>query len=232
MASERYGSARFAREKQIPRYARNENQKGKCNSACCSAMIFLFLLVGCHSKSDDSRTLNFLIESSPNNLDLRQGTDAQSERVGELIFDPLVQKDEHFNLQPWLATSWERPDALTWVFHLRGGVRFHDGKPLTADDVAWSIRSMTDGTLVTAKGGAFADVTAVAVRDPLTLTVTTSKPDPSLLFNLSDGLFGVVERGAGRDEGMHPVGTGPFKFVDQVQDKEVVVERNPGFNVL
>jgi peptide/nickel transport system substrate-binding protein len=192
-------------------------------------MIFLFLLVGCHSKSDDSRTLNFLIESSPNNLDLRQGTDAQSERVGELIFDPLVQKDEHFNLQPWLATSWERPDALTWVFHLRGGVRFHDGKPLTADDVAWSIRSMTDGTLVTAKGGAFADVTAVAVRDPLTLTVTTSKPDPSLLFNLSDGLFGVVERGAGRDEGMHPVGTGPFKFVDQVQDKEVVVERNPGY---
>ena len=108
-------------------------------------------------------------------------------------------------------------------------MRFHDGKPLTADDVAWSIRSMNDGTLVTAKGGAFADVTAVTVRDPLTLTVTTSKPDPSLLFNLSDGLFGVVERGAGRDEGLHPVGTGPFKFVDQVQDKEVIVERNPDY---
>ncbi len=74
--------------------------------------------------------MNFLIESSPNNLDLRQGTDAQSERIGELIYDPLVRKDDHFNLQPWLATSWERPDALTWVFHLRSGVRFHDGKPL------------------------------------------------------------------------------------------------------
>jgi peptide/nickel transport system substrate-binding protein len=186
-------------------------------------------LVSCHSSTTDSHTLNFLIESSPNNLDLRQGTDAQSERVGELIFDPLVEKDEHFNLQPWLATSWEQPDALTWVFHLRSGVRFHDGKPLTADDVAWSIRSMNDGTLVTAKGGAFAAVTAVTVHDPLTLTVTTNKPDPSLLFNLSDGLFGVVERGAGRDEGLHPVGTGPFKFVDQVQDKEVVVERNADY---
>jgi peptide/nickel transport system substrate-binding protein len=173
--------------------------------------------------------LNFLIESSPNNLDLRQGTDAQSERVGELIYDPLVRKDEHFNLQPWLATSWERPDALTWVFHLRGGVRFHDGKSLTAYDVAWSIQSMTNGALMTAKGGAFADVIEVSMRGPLTLVVKTSKPDASLLFNLSDGLFGVVENGAGRDEGLHPVGTGPFRFVDQVQDKEVVVERNADY---
>ena len=46
-----------------------------------------------------------IIESSPNNLDLRQGTDAQSERVGGVIFDALVKKDEHYNLQPWLATQ-------------------------------------------------------------------------------------------------------------------------------
>jgi peptide/nickel transport system substrate-binding protein len=56
--------------------------------------------------------------------------------------------------------------------------------------------------------------------------VKTSKPDASLLFNLSDGLFGVVEKNAARDEGLHPVGTGPFRFVSQVQDKEVVLERN------
>ncbi len=177
----------------------------------------------------DATTLNFLIASSPNNLDLRQGTDAQSERVGELIYDPLVRKDEHFNLQPWLATSWERPDALTWVFHLRDGVRFHDGKTMTAEDVAWSIQSMTNGSLVTVKGEAFADVVEVSVRGPLTVVVKTSKPIASLLFNLSDGLFGVVEKGAGGDEGLHPVGTGPFRFVDQVQDKEVVVERNADY---
>ena len=187
------------------------------------------MLAGCRPAVDDSQTLRFLIESSPNNLDLRQGTDSQSERVGGLIYDPLVRKDDHYNLQPWLATSWERPDALTWVFHLRGGVRFHDGKAMTADDVAWSLQSMTNGAVLTAKGGAFADVVGVRVRDPLTLVVTTSRPDESLLFNLSDGLFGVVERGAGRDEGLHPVGTGPFRFVSQVQDKEVVVERNGNY---
>jgi peptide/nickel transport system substrate-binding protein len=179
--------------------------------------------------TEDAETLKFLIESSPNNLDLRQGTDAQSERVGGLIYDALVKKDAHFVLQPWLATSWERPDPATWVFHIREGVRFHDGKPLTAEDVAWSIKSMIDGTLITAKGGNLAGIVSVVASGPLTVTVKTKAPDDSLLFNLSDGLFGVVEDGAGRNEGMHPVGTGPFKFVSQMQDRDVVLERNPDY---
>jgi peptide/nickel transport system substrate-binding protein len=189
----------------------------------------LISVVACSSAVKDVGTLHFLIESSPNNLDLRQGTDAQSERIGELIYDPLVRKDEHFELRPWLASSWERPDALTWVFHLRDEVRFHDGHPLTSADVAYTVRSMTDGTLVTAKGGAFKGVAAIETPDALTVVLRTKVPDASLLFNLSDGLFGVVERGAGADEGLHPVGSGPFRFVSQVQDKEVVVERNAGY---
>jgi peptide/nickel transport system substrate-binding protein len=169
------------------------------------------------------------IESSPNNLDLRQGTDAQSERIGSLLFDALVRKDEHYNLQPWLATRWEQPNPLTWVFHLRAGVHFQDGRPLGAEDVAWTIRSMTDGSIVTAKGGAFASVDAVEVRDPLTVVVHLKYPDAGLLFNMSDGLFGVVPRGAGRDFGLHPIGSGPFRFVSAVDDKEVIVERNPDY---
>jgi len=189
----------------------------------------LLPLVACGPRQRDPQTLRFLIESSPNNLDLRQGTDAQSERVGGLIYDALVKKDAHFVLQPWLATSWDRPDPLTWIFHIRSGVHFHDGKVLTAQDVAWSIHSMIDGTLITAKGGNLSDITSVEASAPLTVMVRTKQPDASLLFNLSDGLFGVVEKGAGSNEGLHPVGTGPFKFVSQMQDKEVVVERNPGY---
>src|SRR5271170_4311254 len=162
-------------------------------TAFCAAVCLGFCLsaVGCRGRVDDSRTVVVLIESSPNNLDLRQGTDAQSERVGGLVFDALVKKDEHFNLQPWLATSWERPDALTWVFHLRDGVRFQDGRALGAEDVAWTIRSMIDGTLITAKGGAFATVDKVEVVDRLTVRVRLKRPDAGLLFNMSDGLFGV-----------------------------------------
>jgi peptide/nickel transport system substrate-binding protein len=167
-----------------------------------------------------------IIESSPNNLDLRVGTDAQSERVGGQIFDALVKKDEHYELQPWLATSWEHPDALTWVFHLRDGVRFHDGRPLEAEDVAYTIESLIDGSLITAKGGNFAAVDRAEAQDRLTVVVKMKRPDAGLLFNMSDGLFGVVPRGSGKDFGLHPVGSGPFKFVSAVQDKEVIVESN------
>ncbi len=169
------------------------------------------------------------IESSPNNLDLRIGTDAQSERLGGLIFDALVRKDEHFELRPWLATSWEQPDARTWVFHLRDGVRFQNGRPLEAEDVAWTVRSMVDGTLVTAKGGAFRDVERVETPDRLTVVFRLRRPDAGLLFNMSDELFGVGPRGSGRDFGLHPVGSGPFRFLSAQQDKEVVLERNAAY---
>jgi peptide/nickel transport system substrate-binding protein len=193
-----------------------------------SLMLFVFLS-GCHRSAHDPQTVVMIIESSPNNLDLRQGTDAQSERVGGVIFDALVKKDEHYNLQPWLATSWDQPDPLTLIVHLHGGVRFHDGRPLEAEDVAWTIRSMIDGTLITAKAGAFASVARVEVRDRLTLLLRLKHPDAGLLFNMSDGLFGVVPRGSGRDFGLHPIGSGPFRFVSEVQDKEVIVARNPNY---
>ena len=191
--------------------------------------LVLALLVGtggCRQRAPEPGAAVMLIESSPNNLDVRVGTDAQSERVGGLLFDGLVRKDEHFELRPWLAERWEQPDPQTWVFHLRDGVRFVDGRPLEAEDVAWTIRSMGDGTLVTAKGGAFAAVERVEVPERLTVVVRLKRPDAGLLFNMSDGLFGVVPRGSGGDFGLHPVGSGPFRFLSAVQDKEVLVERN------
>src|SRR6266702_526785 len=210
---------------------RTGNGKGEMRGFFAALRMTTFIAVvgmlGCRGRAEAPGAVVMIIESSPNNLDLRQGTDAQSERVGALVFDALVKKDEHFNLVPWLATRWEQPDNLTWVVHLRDVVRFQDGRALGAEDVAYTIRSMIDGAvggLITAKAGAFAAVDKVEVLDRLTVRVRLKRPDAGLLFNMSDGLFGVVPRGAGRDFGLHPVGSGAFRFVSAVQDKEVVLE--------
>jgi peptide/nickel transport system substrate-binding protein len=95
--------------------------------------------------------------------------------------------------------------------------------------VAYTIESLIDGAvgnLITAKSGNFAAVDRAEARDRLTVVVKMKRPDAGLLFNMSDGLFGVVPRGSGKDFGLHPVGSGPFTFVSAVQDKEVIVERN------
>src|SRR6202453_3175792 len=214
-------------------YKMRKSRPGCVSAARSWILVALALLTlgqtGCRGRVQDPSTVTMIIESSPNNLDLRQGTDAQSERLGGLIFDALVTKDEHYELRPWLATSWEQPDARTWVFHLRDGVRFHDGRPLEAEDVAYTIESLIDGSLVTAKGGSFANVERAEAKDRLTVVVHMKRPDAGLLFNVSDGLFGVVPRGSGKDFGLHPVGSGPFKFVSAVQDKEVIVERNDDY---
>src|SRR5271165_3206873 len=96
------------------------------------AMFALLALVGCRSQPRDPRTVVFLIESSPANLDPRIGTDAQSQRIDALLFDGLVARDASFQFTPALAERWEQPNPLTLVFHLRADVRFHNGKTLTA----------------------------------------------------------------------------------------------------
>jgi len=182
---------------------------------------------GCATQSAHPYRVTVDIESSPTNLDPRIGTDGLSERIDELIFDSLVRKDAQFNLRPDLATSWETPNPLTYIFHLRGGVRFHNGQPLTARDVKWTLDSMLDHSLVTAKYQALRNIASVDAPDASTVIIHMRQPDAFLLWNLSDGAIGIVPYGSGTNLQQHPIGTGPFRFISQEVDKDVVLERNP-----
>ncbi len=192
-----------------------------------AASFLVCSLASCKQKATDPNSVTVLIESSPANLDPRIGTDAQSERIDELIFDSLLKKDAQFNLQPDLATSWESPDQLTYIFHLRSGIAFHNGQPFTSRDVKWTLDSVLNHSLLTAKYQAFRNVAEIEAPDAQTVVIHMRQPDASLLWSLSDGALGIVPYGSGRDFQQHPIGTGPFRFVQQEVDKEVILERNP-----
>src|SRR6185312_5277098 len=105
-------------------------------------LLVLTLVLASCSRKPDSNTLVMIIESSPTNLDPRVGLDAQSERIDDLIFDDLLTRGNNLDVAPGLAERWDIPDPVTYIFHLHHGVRFHDGRPLTARDVKWTFDSL------------------------------------------------------------------------------------------
>ena len=124
------------------------------------------------------------------------------------IYEPLVTLDRSMRPAPALAVSWETPDLLTWVFRLRPGVRFHDGSPLTAEDVAASLqRLLTDERLE--MRSYLSGVAEVTARGPDTVVVRTLRPNAQLASRLHFVL--IVPRGSTAESlARRANGTGPY----------------------
>jgi peptide/nickel transport system substrate-binding protein len=158
------------------------------------------------------------LPSSPLHLDPRVATDAAASTVEGLLYDGLLDNDPRGDLVPDLAAAWETLDGgRRYRFHLRPGVRFHDGRPLTATDVVWTYRSIVDGTVATPKRAAFDPLRRVVAVDPRTVDFHLAEPFASFPIELT---LGIVPAGALPEElAVRPVGTGPFRFAARRPDR-------------
>lgn len=206
---------------------RRRNLASRRTFLICSLAIS-FSLFSCSSRPDPN-TFVMLIESSPTNLDPRVGIDGQSERIDSLIYDYLLSRGDDLNVTPGLAERWEIPDPVTYIFHLHRGVHFHDGRALTSRDVKWTFDSLITGNIRSPRAGAYKSVDHIDAPDDYTVVFHLKEPDTPLLWNLSEGAVGIVPYGSGSEVTLHPIGSGPFKFVSAETDKEVILERNDNY---
>jgi peptide/nickel transport system substrate-binding protein len=177
-------------------------------------------------------TLVRALTTFPNSLDLPQTAERNASTTAWHMYDTLVWVNEEGVLGPQLAEKWEvSDDGTEYTFYLRQDVTFHNGEPFNADAVVFSWERAKDGGFEYSNLWQLA--TSVVKIDDYTVKVTTDGPDALFLTTVADnwamippGYFQEVGQ-AGFDE--HPMGTGPFVFVEWVKGERVILEANPNY---
>lgn len=167
------------------------------------------------------------INVSPTTLDPRLATDAISGRIDELVYDALMRVDGLGNFAPELADQVERPTPTRLIFHLRHGVRFSDGREVTARDVKFSYDSTIAPASHSLKWAGLRELAAVRVADPYTVELITRRPYAPALELATLGIVPHAAPLAGADAATVPPGSGPFRLAAYRRDQAVVLERNP-----
>jgi peptide/nickel transport system substrate-binding protein len=170
------------------------------------------------------------IDVDAGTADPRLMVDTTANRLRELVYDGLVYIKADFSAAPMLAESWDNPDDKTWIFHLRKGVKFHNGQVLTADDVKYTFDTILDPKLNAPGRGNLSVIQKVEAVDANTVKFTLASAFSPFLAYMGQGIVpkAVVEA-AGSDLANKPVGTGPFKFVSWQRAASIVVEAFPDY---
>ena len=179
----------------------------------------------------EQTNIRVAMQLEPPNLDPTAGAaQAIDSVVYSNIFEGLTRFMSDGSVVPGLAESWEiSEDGLVYTFHLHAGVTFHDGTTMDAEDVKFSLDRARAEDSTNAQKALFASIAEVTVIDPLTVQITLSEPNGSLLFNLAWGDAVIVAPESIADAATHPVGTGAFMFQDWVQGDHIDIVRNPNY---
>jgi peptide/nickel transport system substrate-binding protein len=178
-------------------------------------------------------SITWAIESDPVNLIPVGGVSTSNMWGKEFMYDSLLEWDADLNVQPAIAETWEAaPDGTSYTFHLRQGVKYHDGTEVTANDVKYTFELAQAPPEPGIAVAFLANVGEVEVIDDYTCTIHMTKPDPTLIGVLAWARYtpvipaGIAERINILSEG---IGTGPFRLVEFVPNDRVVYEAFPDY---
>ena len=180
-------------------------------------------------------TLVIVSSESPRHLNPAVQSGVATAVPGTQIFASPLRVDENWNIQPYLAESWEwADDGLSLTLNLVDNALFHDGVPVTSADVAFSIMTIKANHPFQTM---FGPVESVDTPDEHTAIIRLSQPHPALLLALTGALCPIIPQhvwGDGQEARDHPannapVGSGPFRLVEYVPGERVVMERFDDF---
>lgn len=200
-------------------------------------VVFLIgsVIAGCSSETANGGpgapkdTLIVGVPDAPVYMDPQIQASVASYRVTTQIFDRLVALDSNMKLVPALAESWEVENETTTVFHLRKGVKFHNGEEMKAEDVKYSLERTIASAGVNYN---YLIISDIVIVDDYTVKIVTSKPFNALLYRLTLDAAAILSKKAatsGQDFNAHPVGAGPYKFVSWELGGDVVLEAFPDY---
>mgnify|MGYP003785012905 CR=1 FL=1 len=159
--------------------------------------------------------------------------DSASSAANAQMYETLFTRNPVNNMiEPKLALSYETPDDLTWVIHLRKGVKFHDGTDFDAHAVKFTFERLLDPEVAAPRASLLASIASIEVIDDFTLELKTHDPDGLFLANLTHDNSAIVSPAAVEKYGnlmKNPVGTGPFRFKQMVSGDSITMERFDGY---
>jgi peptide/nickel transport system substrate-binding protein len=167
------------------------------------------------------------------NVFLPSSADIPTIYVTNAALESLLAIDDNGRLIPSVAESWNQPDATTYVYNLRQGVKFWNGDPVTADDVVWTLQYQTDPKNASQLNTYFSSIKSIEATGPMQVTIKLVAPEatfrwiPGTYFaQIVQKKFYEAHKKSIGTPGVLTMGTGPFKFTKLVPGSEVVLERN------
>jgi len=196
-------------------------------SASLAAVLAACGPAGVSQEAKKGGTLTVQIPGDIDNFDPAIQRLTASLNIAYNVFDQLVQYNEQNNLEGRLAQKWDVTDRV-WAFHLRSGVKFHNGDPFSSEAVKFSIERILDPKTGSTWKPKLSSIEKVEAPDPGTVIITTNQPHATLLDDLSWGLT-IVNPKTIDTVSSKPIGTGPFLFDRWIPNDKIILKRNPNY---